>query len=108
VLLWRLGDPLLPVVFLPVFACWWLASRVEAEKASMLRRYCSKASAQKSRYASPASVIEYTRRAGPPLDVSHSDSHRPSLSMFLKVLYSVPGFIASNPNLAVLSMSSYP
>ena len=55
----------------------------------MLRRYCSKASAQNSKYATPASVIEYTRRAGPPRDVSHSDSHRPSFSMFLKVRYSV-------------------
>src|SRR4051812_18677311 len=54
------------------------------KKASTLRRYCSSASAQKSRYASPASVMEYTRRAGPPLEVSHLDSTTPSFSICLR------------------------
>ncbi len=53
---------------------------------SMLRRYCSSDLAQKFRHATPASVMEYTRRAGPPpLLVSHSDSQRPSFYIFLKV-----------------------
>lgn len=74
----------------------------------MLRWYCSKASAHKSRYASPASVMEYLRRAGPSLDVSHLLSTAPFFSIRLKVRYIVPGFIASNPKAATCSISSYP
>src|SRR3712207_7826058 len=70
--------------------------------------YCSSDLAQKSRYALPASVIEYIRRAGPPLEVSHVDSTMPSFSICRSVRYSVPGFMASNPNADARSMSSYP
>lgn len=60
--------------------------------------YCSIDRTHRSRYAPPASVIEYTLRAGPPEEfVSHSDSHSPSFSIFLKVRYTVPGFTASKP-----------
>src|SRR3712207_8064785 len=50
----------------------------------------------------------YIRRAGPPLEVSQLDSTMPSFSICLSVLYSVPGFIASNPKDEARSMSSYP
>src|SRR5215216_6776799 len=50
----------------------------------------------------------YTRRAGPALVVCHLELHRPSSSICLKVRYNVPGFIASNPNLPIRSISSYP
>src|SRR5215211_6367455 len=70
--------------------------------------YCSSDLAQKSRYDLPASVIEYIRRAGPPREVSQLDSTMPSFSICRSVLYSVPGFIASNPNADARSMSSYP
>src|SRR3712207_6884939 len=52
--------------------------------------------------------MEYIRRAGPPLDVSQVDSTMPSFSICRSVRYNVPGFIASNPNAAARSMSSYP
>src|SRR5829696_5580245 len=74
----------------------------------MVLWYCSSDWAQKSRYALPASVIEYIRRAGPPLEVSQVDSTMPSFSICRSVRYNVPGFIASNPNAAARSMSSYP
>src|SRR4051794_20949233 len=77
-----------------------------SKKASIASWYCSNASLQKPRYASPASVIEYIRRAGPPFVISHLDSQRPPFSICLKVRYSVPGFIASNPNAAARSISS--
>ena len=73
-----------------------------------MRRYCSNASTHKSRYASPTSVMEYTLRAGLPLDVSHLDLQRPSLYIRLKVRYNVPGLIASNPKAAIRSIRSYP
>src|SRR5215204_7385693 len=52
--------------------------------------------------------MEYTRRGGPPLDVSQALFTAPFFSMCLKVRYSVPGFVASNPNSAILSIISYP
>src|SRR5215208_5089524 len=52
--------------------------------------------------------MEYTRRGGPPLDVSQALFTAPFFSMCLRVRYSVPGFIASNPNSAILSIISYP
>src|SRR5215213_6994230 len=63
----------------------------------MLCWYCSSDLAQKSRYDLPASVMVYILRAGPPLEVSQLDSTMPSFSICRSVLYSVPGFIASNP-----------
>ena len=50
----------------------------------------------------------YILRAGPPLEVSQLDSTMPSFSICRSVLYSVPGFIASNPKAEARSMSSYP
>src|SRR5918992_1038121 len=52
--------------------------------------------------------MEYIRGAGPPLEVSQVDSTMPSFSICRSVRYNVPGFIASNPNAAARSMSSYP
>jgi len=75
---------------------------------SSTRWYSLHRLALEPRYASPASVTEYIRHAGPPLEVSHSDSQSPSFSMCRSARYNVPAFIASNPNCAIRSISSYP
>ena len=77
------------------------------KKESRTSWYFLHPSAQSSRYPSPASVTEYTRHAGPlPLEVYHVVSQSLSFSIFLSVRYNVPGFICSNPNCAMRSIST--
>src|SRR5215210_2656899 len=52
--------------------------------------------------------MEYTRRGGPPLEVSQALFTAPFFSMRLRVRYRLPGFVASIPNSAIRSISSYP
>ena len=76
------------------------------KKESRTSWYFLHPSAQSSRYPLPASVTEYTRHAAPPLEVSHTVSQNPSFYIFLSVRYNVPGFICSNPNCAMRSIST--
>jgi hypothetical protein len=64
----------------------------------MDRWYRPRDLAQKPRWASPASVMAYIRRAAPPLEVSQLDSTTPSFSICRSALYIVPGFIVSKPS----------
>src|SRR3712207_7552769 len=54
-----------------------------SKKASIVRWYCSRDLTHKSKYASPAAVMEYILRAGPSEVVSHADLQSPSFSIFL-------------------------
>jgi hypothetical protein len=81
-------------------------AQIESEEVVLLCWYCSKDVAQMPRWASPAPVMVYILRAGPPLEVSQLDSTMPSFSIGLSVRYKVLGFMALKPKAEARSISS--